>query len=757
MTCAEFIDDPNWAGFIPEMTSGQRGRHLPSHEDCSLIDAEAAASHLRKGGTLGTMQGYEERPGQIDMAGTIARTFNSRSHLMVEAGTGVGKSLAYLVPSVLWAWTNDTPVVVSTATRNLQSQLIGSDIPRAVSVLGDDACRFRVALLKGRGNYLCLRAVDEFFSAGYWTMSPEDQALMPEFIKWLRNTRDGDLDGYDGVSRALISCSGDECSGRRCQFYSRCFVYKARKAAAEAHLVVVNHSLVMADASAPGSGILPGYARLVLDEAHNLESIATEHLSSEFSLPALARILNRLHRRGRGRGARSSGVIAAVERQFRRGAFAGSKAGEKVLGLIAKAPRLAMRAVNAAEALAAVAEGLLAPAGDRGMCRYRFVGERSFCLNGLFEPYGPDRWDEARFLRAQGDFEAELAAIVNLLHDLRNALDDAVPEGELNYLSDLSAQVSGVAQSIVEFANEANFAIRGENDCYAYWAEKVRPEKRASYLRLVAAPLSVAEELKRAIYDVKDSVVLCSATLRVGNDFKYMARRLGCSERFDMVVAQSPFDYFRQALVLAPDCLPDPSAEPQKYATALAALMKDLFSATRGRALVLFTSYEMMNAVAASAHEELASVGIRLLVQGEGLSRESMTRHLKEDAGTVIFGAQSFWEGVDVAGDALSCVVLSRLPFAQVRDPVVEARSEKIDRDGGSSFRDYALPEAVIRFRQGFGRLIRTKTDRGVVVVTDPRIVTKGYGATFRKSIPASVHTVADLPELLSRVSAFFE
>ena len=762
MTPAAFIDNPNWAGFIPEMKDAARQRHLPTHEDCARLDAEAATMHLRSGGTLGFLPGYEERPGQIDMCGAIARAYNAREHLMVEAGTGVGKSLAYLVPSILWAWTNDTPVVVSTATRNLQSQLIGSDIPRALKVLGSDADRFKVALLKGRGNYLCLRAVAEFFAAGYWTMAADEQELMPAFIDWLERTPDGDLDSYEGLPRNLLSCPGEECSGRRCPFYSRCFVYKARKAAAEAHLVIVNHALVLAEATAPGSGILPGYGRLVLDEAHNLESIATEYLSYELSLPNLTRVLNRLvraPRKGR-RGHGAGGVLASVERQFQKGAFAGNPAGEKVMRLIQEASRLTVRIVNAAEDLFDVAALLLRPAKDRGICRYKVGGEpggvRSHSLHGLFKPYEADEWNEAAFLKAQAGFEAELAAMVNLLHDLRDTLDGAVPDGEFNYLADLSSQVNGVADSLVAFANEANFVIRGEKDTHAYWIERVRLEKRPSYLRLVAAPLSVAEDLKRMFYDVKDSVVLCSATLRVGNDFKYMARRLGCGERFQLLTATSPFDYFRQALVLAPDCLPDPAANPVEYAGSLALLMRDLFSVTHGRALVLFTSYEMMNAVAAHAHQLLDGVGIRLLVQGEGLSRESMMRHLKEDEGTVVFGSQSFWEGVDVAGEALSCVVLARLPFAQVGDPVVEARSEKIDREGGSSFRDYALPEAVIKFRQGFGRLVRTKSDRGVVIVTDPRLVTKNYGATFRKSIPASVHTVTDPDDLLQRVADFF-
>ena len=787
MTPAEFIDDPNWAGFIPEMAGAAKQRHLPTHEDCARLDVESATMHLRKGGTLGAMPGYEERPGQIDMSGAIVRAFNEREHLMIEAGTGVGKSLAYLVPSILWSWTNDTPVVISTATRNLQSQLINSDIPKALGILGHQtlderrgSSGFRVALLKGRGNYLCLRAVSEFFAAGFWTMSADEQALMPAFIEWLHTTEDGDLDTYEGLPRHQLSCPGEECSGRRCPFYSKCFVYKARKRAAEAHLVIVNHALVLAEATAPGSGILPGYGRLVLDEAHNLESIATEYLSYEFSLPALTRILNRLIRRGKGkRSAHAGGVLSSIERQFQKGAFVGNAAGESVMRMLNDASHLTVRIVNAAEDLFEVAALLLKPAKDRGICRYKVEdGVRSHSLHGLFKPYEADEWDEAHFLKAQTDFEAALAAMVNLLHELRDTLDDSVPEGELNYLGDLSSQVNGIADSLVAFANEANFVIRAEKDTHAYWIERVRIERRPSHLRLVAAPLSVAEDLKRMFYDVKDSVVLCSATLRVGNDFKYMARRLGCSQggtgvppvpdssRFRFLTATSPFDYFRQALVLAPDCLPDPSVNPVEYAGSLALLMRDLFSVTHGRALVLFTSYEMMNAVAATAHQLLADAGITLLVQGEGLSRESMTRKLKESihhcspststSSVVLFGAQSFWEGVDVAGEALSCVVLARLPFAQVGDPVIEARSEKIDREGGSSFRDYALPEAVIKFRQGFGRLVRTKSDRGVVVVTDPRLVTKNYGATFRKSIPATVHTVTEPDDLLQRVAEFF-
>ena len=697
---AKFIENPQWAAFIPEMEPPGKARHLPTHEDCSQIDVENVQSHLRKGGTLGRMPGYEERPGQIDMAGAIAAAFNSRSHLMIEAGTGVGKSLAYLVPAILWAWTNDTPVVISTATRNLQSQLIGSDIPKALAILGDDAAAFKVALLKGRTNYLCLKSVDEYFAAGYWTLPADEQALVPAFIEWLQATPDGDLDGYDGLPKTHISRQGDECSGRRCPFYRQCFVHKARKRAAESHLVIVNHALLLAEATSPGSGILPGYGRLVIDEAHNLESIATDYLSAEFSMQALNRVIRRILRHNK---------------EYARSAAAVLSAAESYLSFLGK---------------------LLPPKIDAR----RFDSQRFY-------------WEDVPTLRRlQSEFEQPLIALVHRMHDDAVATDDI----------DAAMKIDSGANQLLSIANEAAFVVKGELDTHAYWVERVRDGRRKE-VRLVAAPLSVAKELDTLFYGPKDSVILSSATLRVGNDFKYMARRLGCRPpsvedgRFQFLVASSPFDYFRQALVLAPDCLPDPSSEPSKYAAALAGLMRDLFTATNGRALVLFTSYEMMSAVAANARPGLEECGIRLLAQGEGLSRERITAELRESSDKVVlFGAQSFWEGVDVAGEALSCVVLARLPFAQVGDPIIEARSEQIERNGGSPFRDYALPEAVIKFRQGFGRLVRTKSDRGVVVVTDPRIVTKSYGATFRKSIPASVHTVTETDELLSRVRDFF-
>ena len=759
---ALFADDPDWASCVPELMSGGKKCGLPDHGDCSPLDADEVAGNLMPGGTLGTMKGYVVRPGQIDMLKGVVRAFNSREHLMVEAGTGVGKSLAYLIPAVNWAVVNDTPVIVSTATRNLQSQLIGSDIPRAVRTVREEV---RVALLKGRANYLCLRALGDLMRDGYYAMTREEREEFGTLVGWLRlNGCDGDLDAVDVPNlRGRIVCSGEDCGGRRCPYHSRCFVRKARERALRAHLIVANHALVLADAESGGNGILPAYGRIVFDEAHNLEDVATGFFSYEFSRDTLSQLANKVTRRRRNDRGRERGVLGTVQRQLDKGALASAPSAAEIANLVQTARSACAFAQLEADALFDVASNMFNPAAGEEIVRYRRVrtaedgyGPRQYSLHGLFRDYDQVQWDEQSLSDALLKFEAKLAVLADALMRISQCLSEASGEGELDLFGDIAAQAQQVADCVKSYLAETKYVLAGTDPGRVYWIERVKNqgskgEKRID-TRLVAAPLSIADEMRRSFHEVKDSVVMCSATLRVGDRFDYMARRLGCTSR-----AGSPFNYFRQSLVMAADFLPDPAVESQKYAESLAPFLARLFDASAGRGLALFTAYDMMRKVADIARPLFEVVGLELLVQGEGLSRESMVAKLKAGGRIVLFGSQSFWEGVDVAGDALSCVVLARLPFPQMGEPVTEARSENIEAEGGSSFRDYMIPEAVIKFRQGFGRLVRTKSDRGVVVVTDGRIVSKNYGAMFRKSIAASVHLVQTAQDVFSRTEDFLE
>ena len=782
--------DPEWAAFIPELCSGGARCRLPAHEDCTPLDVERTARHLEAGGTLGAMKGYEVRPGQLDMLRAVTRAFNERTHLMVEAGTGVGKSLAYLVPSVVWSFTNDTPVVISTATRNLQSQLTGSDLPRAAQTLGADSANFRWAVLKGRANYLCLRALEEYMAGGWWTLNEDERREFTRFVDWLHGTDDGDLDDFGGEElRARLCCPSEDCWGRACRYAGKCFIAKARARALRAHVIVANHALVLAEATNPGSGLLPAYGRLIFDEAHNLEDIATEYFSYELSKAVLLQLLGRLARPGRpgrGRAARTRGLLGTIERQLAKGMAAA--AAEELRELVNRAHIQSGFVVTAGDALMGVLKRLFAPAPKADVIRYRTVpapfaapdaaaaqaaAVRQFCLHGTFADYSAAQWDEREVWDAARHFEDALSRLQGIVQNLATALEEVAAEDEASLCGDLAAQAKGIVALFTGFILEMKCVLEGSDPARVFWAEKTG--EKASPLRLVGAPLSVAREMKRCFYDCKDTVVLCSATLRAGDRFDYMAHKLGldlaaaeqpdCEEgevpsgpRVRAVVAASPFDYFRQTRVLAPDCLPDPSADPSAYAESLARFLADLLFATRGRALVLFTAYDMMGRVAELARPRLAGAGLELLVQGEGLSREQMVQRLKDAGeGVVLFGAQSFWEGVDVPGAALSCVVLARLPFPQVGEPIVEARGERIVEKGGSGFRDFMLPEALIRFRQGVGRLVRTKTDRGVVVIADSRLAKKNYGAIFRRSIAASVQIVPTLDEVISRATEFLD
>jgi ATP-dependent DNA helicase DinG len=755
------------------------------HEDCSPLSSDRITSHLMPGGVFARlMPGYEARAGQLEMLKAVIRAFNEGKHLVVEAGTGVGKSLAYLIPAAAWARLNDVPVVVSTNTRNLQSQLIEKDLPLVLEAIRaefgtEEGKQLRLAVLKGRSNYLCLRQFGLLLEHSQFELDRPELRLFTEVVAWAVQSPDGDLDAFAGASHAepsflsKVASIGEECSGRACRFYRRCFLQKARAKALAAHVIVANHALVFSDLQSDG-GMLPPYAQLVFDEAHNLEEAATRHLSIEVSPYRLSQILHRL---SRTKNKRSSGTLEVLMTHLDKGAITtDEKRAEAIRKHVREAKHALADVHEAARELFLRLHGLLSD--DGRAARYRceqepggvtpamLIGDAPMPLfkrlvfrNGAFMS-AEQRLSEPHLASEREALRRALKKSTELLTQLADLLRQAA-EGELALYGDQASNIEGAVATLQCFGTDVNFVLDAQDLDYVFWAE---PAGRFWHgqASLVAAPLKISGALAERLYSKKTSIIFCSATLRVGGSFDFIGKRLGLDKieqgRTLTCIAESPFNYLQQCGTYALTCLPEPTGtDGGSYVEQLSAIMLDVFIKTKGRALGLFTSYEMMNKVVHLIETPLRDAGIRLLVHGSSGTRDQITRVFRSgDGPCVLLGAQSFWEGVDVAGDALSCVVMARLPFMSIGDPIVEARCEQIDQAGGSSFREFSMPQAVIRFRQGFGRLIRTCTDKGIVIVADPRLVTRGYGSVFSRSLPCPVRRITSPAELLASVQNFF-
>jgi ATP-dependent DNA helicase DinG len=690
------------------------------------VDGAALAALLDDGGELSRIHpDFEPRPSQIEMLETVAAALNEDRLCVTEAGTGVGKSLAYLIPAFAWAEQNDERVVISTATINLQQQIIEKDIPLVQKLLDTD---LEAVLVKGRGNYLCLNRLDEAIEEDS-TLFSEPSDELAAVRDWAHTTATGsrtDLPFYPSAELwSRVNSDPDSCSGLRCRNREGCFVMKARREAARARVLVVNHHLLFSDLALRLSGlgfhntaILPPFHRLIFDEAHTLEDSATSYFSQAFSRLSVLKYMNRLLRERRGRR----------------------------LGLL-----LRLEALGCDKDALAEAAGLVAAVREQADAVNGVVAAELGPTTSLWVRDEPPDALSAGAGDALRELQDRLLALVEAVQKAIRGLSEEQQEDPIVYdlrltlrrIQDISALCEGIRTP----------ETRPER---VYWVERRVLQGGQKLVRFVSTPVDVTDVMQEAVYEPYRTVVFASATLSVNESFEFWERRVGLdavdAERRDARIFPSPFDFATRVLLGVPEDAPLPDAPG--YQGFLSEFVRQALTLSEGRALVLFTSYDMLSTTYETVRPALAELGITALRQGED-ERSRLLAGFNSDTASVLFATQSFWQGVDSPGETLTLLILCKLPFRVPTHPVQRARMEAIRREDGNPFRDLSLPDAVTRLKQGFGRLMRHRRDRGVVLITDARVVRKNYGSVFLNSLPQTARSVKPADRVLADLEDF--
>ena len=720
------------------------GEGSPPEPGAPGVDVSYVASLLRKDGALSRHhEGYEERAGQIALAEKIAAAFNNAESLLAEAGTGIGKSLAYLIPSILWAEKSRERVVISTNTKNLQEQLFNKDIPLLDEFIGFP---FRAVILKGRGNYICHNRWRRLFSAPQHYLSKEERGLLVPIASWLNHTLTGDLSetGFFPLvveSGLLEKINSDSplCLGARCPSRERCYVNRVRKAAQRSHIIIVNHSLVFSDMVSDG-GVLGPYNRIVFDEAHNIEKVAMQFLGVTLSSYRVHRVLNRLHSTGKV----SYGLLVVIDNWNRYMMKTWPAYAENTPTIEDAIDKIKHVRASARELFEHLFSEVVAAAESS---RTGHDGKLRFYEN--CEVFYANRERIA-------SFQAVLSTLIGALGDVMIIVSSASPS-HLDAKEELMIQIEELQGDLQAIIDDMDFLVEasGQN---VFWFE-FNEEGTFYSLRIKSAPLDIAKRLAVGLYDHMETVIMTSATLAVARSFSYITERLGLDldtrDRIVEFIAVSPFDYRTQTSIVVPLYLPSPKSD--EFIDETNGVLFSLANEIGRGMLVLFTSRGHLLQSYHALRDQFLRSGIHLLAQGIDGSRNIILRRFREETGSVLFGTDSFWEGVDVPGSALEVVVIMRLPFAVPTDPVIQALMEEIERMGGNPFTGFSIPEAAIKLRQGVGRLIRHRTDRGAVVILDKRVSTAWYGTIFRNSLPGTVCRVENPEILVGQVKNWFE
>ncbi len=636
---------------------------------------------------------YRFRPQQLAMADAVSAALAESRHLVVEAGTGVGKSFAYLVPAILAVTDPDEPlqrIIVSTHTISLQEQLLSKDLPLLNAVIPRE---FTAVLGKGRGNYLSRRRLERAEErAASLFGSDDDTDQLLAIRKWLPDTLDGSLSDLTFEPSAAVwrevESDSSNCLRQKCQHHKRCFYYQARQRLQHAQIIVVNHALFFTDLvlrSNQGHGVLPPYSAVIFDEAHTIESVAAEYFGLHAGSGQISYQLNRLYNPQSGRGQLAVKHLAKLQRQvtqcYDRAADWFSSLGEK---------------------LAQMQTG----AAPRGRSSPLRIEQPIFDAAGVTDP------------------------LSGLVRRLKGAAKQATTDEEQQELQSAAERLAVIADAIDAWAKQRDSSL-------VYWVESLPSRRDTPRIQLAAAPVDVAGSLRESLFQEVPRVVMASATLTTGKEggFEFFQQRVGLSGARTIQVG-SPFDYERQAKLVMVQGLPDPSQQRDAFEQACLKLLPHYIGRTAGRAFCLFTSYALLRRAEAELEPWAAKQGLTLFTQGGGTPRHQLLDQFKRHPSAVLLGTASFWQGVDVPGDALQNVIITKLPFSVPDHPLIEAKLEAIRARHGNPFIEYLVPEAVIRLKQGFGRLIRSNEDHGMVVILDPRVLTKPYGRLFLAALP---------------------